>query len=183
MVKTTAKKTTRKPKKAAGKKTAKKERKPQAKRTVNFSEMKSDSATTQALHANRKWYLVDAKGKPVGRLATLIATLLRGKHRPSFTRHLDSGDFVVVVNAGQAVFTGKKTEQKYYHYHTGFIGGLKSVSAGDLLQTKPGEVIRHAVAGMLPKSALGKNQINKLKVYAGSDHPHAAQRPEQVQLS
>jgi len=126
----------------------------------------------------QKWYLVDAKGKTLGRLATRIAILLRGKHKPIFTPHVDTGDFVVVVNAEKVNLTGKKWEEKFYIYHTGYPGGLKSTSAGKVKKTKPQRLITMAVQGMLPKTKLGKKMIKKLKVYSGEAHPHQAQQPE-----
>ncbi len=126
----------------------------------------------------RKWFVVDAEGMILGRLATRIATVLRGKHKPLFTPHVDVGDFVIVVNAEKIALTGRKKDDKTYFHHTGYIGGMKSVTARELLDTKPDEVIRHAVKGMLPKSRMGAAQLTKLKVYAGPDHPHEAQRPE-----
>jgi len=126
----------------------------------------------------QKWYLVDAKGKTLGRLATRIAILLRGKHKPIFTPHVDTGDFVIVVNAEKVNLTGKKWEEKFYIYHTGYPGGLKSTSAGKVKKTKPQRLITMAVQGMLPKTKLGKKMIKKLKVYSGEAHPHQAQQPE-----
>jgi large subunit ribosomal protein L13 len=125
----------------------------------------------------RKWHLVDAKGKTLGRLASRIAILLRGKHKPIFTPHVDAGDFVVVVNAEKVNLTGKKWQEKLYIYHTGYPGGLKSTSAEKVRNKKPERLITMAVQGMLPKNKLGKKMIKKLKVYAGEDHPHQAQQP------
>ncbi len=130
----------------------------------------------------RKWYLVDAKGKVLGRLASQLAARLRGKHKPIFTPHTDTGDFVVVVNADKVVLTGKKWDKKFYYRHSGYLGGLKVTSARKMLETKPEEVIRQAVKGMLPKNSLGRRQLKKLKVYAGSDHPHQAQKPEVLEI-
>ena len=126
----------------------------------------------------RKWYVVDAAGKRVGRLATEIATILRGKHKPEYTPHVDTGDFVVVINAEKVVFTGNKMEKKFYYRHSGYPGGLKAVKAGDMLQRHPERIMEKAVRGMLPHNRLGEDQYRKLKVYAGPDHPHAAQKPE-----
>ncbi len=126
----------------------------------------------------RKWYVIDAADKPLGRVATEVARLLRGKHKPEFTPHIDTGDFVIVINAEKVVLTGKKSEQKFYHRHTGFTGGLKSVSYGELLKKKPRDVMELAVKGMLPHTKLGDASFKKLKVYAGAQHPHAAQQPE-----
>ncbi|SFS84221.1 50S ribosomal protein L13 [Marininema halotolerans] len=126
---------------------------------------------------DRKWYVVDAADKPLGRVATEVATLLRGKHKPQFTPHVDTGDFVIVINASQVHLTGKKPADKIYHRHTGYPGGLKSISAGDLREKKPQLMIELAVRGMLPKNKLGRAQLKKLKVYAGTEHPHQAQQP------
>jgi large subunit ribosomal protein L13 len=125
----------------------------------------------------RNWYVVDAQGKILGRLASRIAMVLRGKTKPVFTPHQDTGDFVVVVNAGLVQLTGKKLENKFYYRHSGYPGGLKSISARHLLQKKPEEVLRHAVRGMLPKNSLGRRLLKKLKIYAGGEHPHEAQQP------
>ena len=126
----------------------------------------------------QKWVLVDAKGKTLGRLASRIAILLRGKHKPIFTPHVDTGDFVVVVNAEKVNLTGKKWQEKLYIYHTGYPGGLKSTSAEKVRNKNPERLITTAVQGMLPKNMLGKKMIKKLKVYAGEAHPHQAQQPE-----
>jgi len=127
-----------------------------------------------------KWWLVDAEGKVLGRLASEVANVLRGKNKPIFTPHVDTGDFVVVVNAEKVKLTGNKWSQKMYHRHSGYIGGLKSVSAEDLLRKKPEALIQHAVKGMLPKNRLGRKMIKKLKVYAGQEHPHEAQQPAPI---
>ena len=131
----------------------------------------------------QKWLLVDAKGKTLGRLASRIAILLRGKHKPIFTPHVDTGDFVVVVNAEKVNLTGKKWEEKLYIYHTGYPGGLKSTSAEKVRNKKPERLITMAVQGMLPKNKLGKKMIKKLKVYAGEAHPHQAQQPSVLMVS
>jgi large subunit ribosomal protein L13 len=125
----------------------------------------------------RRWYVVDAQGKVLGRLASRIAMVLRGKTKPTFTPHLDTGDFVVVVNAAQVQLTGRKLDNKMYYRHSGYMGGLKEISARHLLAKKPEEVLRHAVRGMLPKNSLGRHLLKKLKVYAGGEHPHQAQQP------
>ncbi len=125
----------------------------------------------------RRWFVVDAQGKVLGRLASRIAMVLRGKNKPEFTPHSDTGDFVVVVNAGQVKLTGKKLDQKIYYRHSGYMGGLKEISARQMLKKKPEEVLRHAVRGMLPKNSLGRNQLKKLKIYTGAEHPHEAQQP------
>ncbi len=128
------------------------------------------------------WYVVDAKDLVLGRLASTIAARLRGKCSPLFTPHADTGDWVIVINAGQVSLTGRKWDQKVYYHHSGYTGGLKSITARKLKDKKPEELIRHAVKGMLPKNRLGRKLINKLKVYAGGDHPHAAQQPQQLTL-
>lgn len=125
----------------------------------------------------RKWYVIDATGKRVGRLATEIATLLRGKHKPEFTPHVDTGDFVVVVNCDKVVFTGTKWQTKLYRRHSGYPGGLKETRAIDVLRTHPERILYSAVKGMLPHNSLGAKQLTKLKLYAGAEHPHEAQQP------
>ena len=125
----------------------------------------------------RKWYVIDAAGKPLGKTAVLAATILRGKHRPEYTPNVDCGEFVIIINAKDAVLTGKKLDQKYYHRHSGYIGGLKSVSYKTLMATKPELAMQLAVKGMLAKNKLGDAQINRLKVYAGAEHKHEAQKP------
>ena len=125
----------------------------------------------------RKWYVIDASGQRVGRLAAEIASILRGKHKPEFTPHVDVGDFVVVINAEKVVFTGKKLQDKMYYRHSGYPGGLKTTSAAQMLEKHPERVLEMAVKGMLPHNSLGADQYRKLKVYAGPDHPHAAQQP------
>jgi large subunit ribosomal protein L13 len=130
----------------------------------------------------RKWYVVDAEGKILGRLATQIASHLRGKHKPVFTPHVDTGDFVVVVNADKIKFTGRKLDQKVYYRHSNYPGGLKSETLKERLEAKPEKVIRDAVWGMLPKNRLGRTLIKKLKVYRGAEHPHEAQKPEPLSV-
>jgi len=130
----------------------------------------------------RKWYLVDAEGQVLGRLATHLASILTGKTKPIYTPHVDTGDFVVVVNADRIRLTGKKLEKKVYYWHTGYPGGIKDISAKDLLAKKPERVLKHAVKGMLPKNPLGRQMFKKLKVYAGPDHPHQAQEPEPLKI-
>ena len=130
----------------------------------------------------KKWYLVDAKDKVVGRLATQIAMRLRGKHKPIFTPHADTGDFVVVVNAEKVAFTGRKWDKKIYYRHSGYMGGLKEISAKKLLEKKPEDILRFAVKRMLPKNSLGRRQLKKLKIYAGPDHPHQAQQLEKLEI-
>ena len=131
----------------------------------------------------RDWFLVDAEGQVLGRLATVIAARLRGKHKPIYTPHIDTGDFIIVVNAGKVVLTGNKLKDKIYYHHTGYPGGIKSVSAGKLLQEKPEEVLRKAVRGMLPKNTLGRAMLKKLKIYAGGSHDHVAQCPKVISFS
>ncbi len=134
------------------------------------------------LAENRKWYVVDAEGQTVGRLATEVARVLTGKNKPQYTPFLDTGDHVIVVNARRAVFTGSKNEQKVYRRHTLYPGGLREVSVTEQFQKHPERVIEQAVKGMLPKNKLGKAMAKKLKVYAGAEHPHAAQSPEPLTL-
>jgi len=131
---------------------------------------------------DRKWYVVDADGKVLGRIATEIARYLRGKHKPTFCNFQDNGDFIVVVNAKKIHLTGKKWDDKTYYRHTGFMGGIKSQTAKEVREKKPEELIRMAVKGMLPKNKLGRAQLKKLKIYAGSDHPHQAQQPENLDI-
>jgi len=130
----------------------------------------------------RKWYVVDAAGQTLGRLSSEVARILRGKHKPQFTPHVDTGDFVVVINAEKIQLTGKKWDQKNYYRHSGYPGGLKVTSAKDMRDKHPERLIELAVYGMLPKNRLGERLKSKLKVYAGSEHPHAAQNPEVWQL-
>lgn len=130
----------------------------------------------------KKWHLIDANDKVLGRLATEIANLLRGKNKPIFTPHMDSGDYVVVVNADKVVLTGGKLEKKMYYRHSGYVGGLKKATAKEILQKRPENLIRFAVKGMLPKTSLGRRQLTKLKIYAGPDHPHQAQEPGKLEI-
>ncbi len=130
----------------------------------------------------RKWHVVDARGKILGRLASEIAQILSGKRKPIYTPHLDVGDFVVVINAEKVKVTGGKEEKKIYYHHSGYPGGLKEITYEDLLKKKPDAIIKKAVRGMLPKSKLGRQMFTKLKVYAGSEHPHQAQRPDKLDL-
>ncbi len=131
---------------------------------------------------DKKWYLIDGEGKTVGRIATKIANLLRGKEKPQFTPHADTGDFVIVVNADKLKFTGKKWEQKNYYWHTGYPGGIKSITAEDLLKKHPEDILKKAVWGMLPKNKWQKKLITRLKIYAGNEHPHAPQQPETLEV-
>ena len=128
----------------------------------------------------RKWYVIDAAGKPLGKTAALAATILNGKHRPEYTPHADCGEFVIIINAKDAVLTGKKLEQKFYHHHSGYIGGLKSVQYKTLMANRPEKAMELAVKGMLPKNKLGDKYFTRLHVYAGENHNHAAQQPVAV---
>ena len=130
----------------------------------------------------QSWYVVDASGKTLGRMASEIASRLRGKHKPEFTPHTDTGDYIVVVNAAKVRVTGDKARSKIYHHHTGYPGGLKSISFEKLIEKAPEQAIELAVRGMLPKNPLGRAMARKLKVYAGSEHPHAAQQPKALEL-
>ncbi|MEA2176723.1 MAG: large subunit ribosomal protein [Solirubrobacteraceae bacterium] len=138
--------------------------------------------TAKPGEVSRDWYVVDAEGKTLGRLATQIADALRVKRNPTYTPHVDVGDFVVVVNAEKISVTGKKRAEKLYHRHSGYPGGLKTRTLNDMLERRPEEVIRIAVKGMLPRNRLARKQITKLKVYAGPDHPHAAQKPQPMEI-
>ncbi len=131
----------------------------------------------------RKWYVIDAENLVLGRLATQIAFRLRGKHKPIFTPHLDTGDYIIVLNAEKVRLTGNKMDDKMYYQHTGYLGHLKSASARQMLDKKPAEVLRLAVRRMLPKNRLGRHQLKKLKIYTGSSHPHAAQMPEKLEIA
>ena len=130
----------------------------------------------------KKWLLVDANEKILGRLATEIASRLRGKHKPTYSTFIDNGDFVVVVNADKVALTGKKWDDKKYYRHSGYIGGITETTAKEMLEKKPTELLFKAVRGMLPKNSLGRAQLKKLKVYAGTEHPHEAQQPEKIEL-
>ena len=130
----------------------------------------------------RKWYVVDAAGIPLGRLATKVAAVLRGKHKPTFTPNVDTGDFVIVINTDKVVLTGKKLEDKYYRYHSGYIGGLKEIPYKKLMAEKSDLAVYEAVKGMLPKNSLGRKMIKKLRVYKGAEHNQEAQKPEELKL-
>lgn len=134
-------------------------------------------------HIERKWWIVDAEGQTLGRLATRIAHILRGKHKPMFTPNLDVGDFVIVINVDKIVVTGDRMDSKVYYRHSHIIGGLKSVTLREQMKRFPDRPLRDAVRGMLPKTALGRNQLKKLKIYAGTEHPHAAQKPQVLELT
>ncbi len=127
---------------------------------------------------DRKWYVVDAEGLTLGRLASEVAKVLRGKNKPIFTPHVDTGDYVIIVNADKVAVTGKKLDKKNYYSHSDYVGGFKSTTLREMMNKKPAEVVRHAVRGMLPKGPLGNQMFTKLHVYAGAEHPHAAQKPE-----
>ena len=142
--------------------------------------MKTYMAKAEAVE--RKWYVVDAAGVPLGRLASKVAAILRGKNKPTFTPNVDTGDFVIVVNCDKVVLTGKKLTDKYYRYHTGYIGGLKEVAYKKLIAEKSDLAVYEAVKGMLPKNSLGRDMIKKLKVFKGAEHNHAAQKPEELKL-
>ena len=130
----------------------------------------------------RKWYVVDAAGVPLGRLASRVASVLRGKNKPTFTPNVDCGDFVIVINTDKAVLTGKKLENKFYRYHTGYIGGLKEIPYKKMMEEKSDLAVYEAVKGMLPKNSLGRAMIKKLRVYKGGEHNHAAQKPETLKV-
>ena len=130
----------------------------------------------------RKWYVVDATDMVLGRLASNVAAVLRGKNKPIFTPNVDTGDYVIIINADKVRLTGKKLEQKYYRYHTGYIGGLKEIQYKDMMEKKPVLAVELAIKGMLPKNSIGRQMFRKLKVYAGSEHPHAAQQPIELKF-
>ena len=142
--------------------------------------MKTVSARKESV--NREWYLVDATDKTLGRLSTEIANRLRGKHKPEYTPHVDTGDYIVVVNAEKIRVTGNKGSEKVYHHHTGYPGGIKSISFSKLIDKAPERIIEKAVKGMMPKNKLSRSMMMKLKIYAGSEHPHSAQRPTPLEI-
>ena len=142
--------------------------------------MKSFMASPSTVE--RKWYVVDAEGKTLGRLASEVANVLRGKKKPIYTPHIDTGDYVIVVNAEKVVTTGKKLDQKIYYHHSEYVGGMKEATLKEMMQKKPEFVITHAVKGMLPKGPLGRQMLKKLHVYAGPEHNHAAQKPETLDI-
>ncbi len=142
--------------------------------------MKTYSAKPETVQ--RDWYVVDATGKNLGRLASEIARRLRGKHKPEYTPHVDTGDYIIVINAEKVAVTGRKETDKVYYHHTGYIGNLKSITLGKLRQKAPERIIEHAVRGMLPKNPLGRAMYRKLKVYAGPEHRHAAQQPQPLDI-
>jgi large subunit ribosomal protein L13 len=155
---------------------------PEATKAKPRNVMRSYTATPKDAVASRAWWVVDATGKSLGRLASHVAHVLRGKHKPTFTPHEDTGDFVIVVNADKVKLTGNKLDQKLYSHHSGIPGGFKQVSYRLLLQDKPELPIEKAVKGMLPKNVLGREMLTKLKVYATPDHPHAAQQPKALEI-
>ena len=136
----------------------------------------------KAADITRKWYVVDAEGLALGRVASQVANILRGKNKPIYTPHVDTGDYVIIVNATKVILTGKKLDQKIYYKHSGYVGGLKETKYRKLMAEKPEEALRHAVVGMLPKGPLGRQMAKKLKIYAGAEHEHAAQQPEKLEL-
>ena len=136
----------------------------------------------KAGQVTRKWYVIDAQGKPIGRVAVKAADILRGKIKPEFTPHVDCGDHVIIINADKAILTGKKLENKYYRRHTGFVGGLKEVQYKTLMATRPELAMQLAVKGMVPDTTIGRAAMNRLKVYKGSEHLHAAQKPENYEF-
>ena len=142
--------------------------------------MKSFMASPSTVE--RKWYVVDAEGKTLGRLASEVANVLRGKNKPTYTPHIDTGDYVIVVNAEKIQVTGKKLDQKIYYHHSEYVGGMKEATLREMMQKKPEFVITHAVKGMLPKGPLGRSMMGKLHVYAGPEHNHAAQKPETLDI-
>jgi large subunit ribosomal protein L13 len=151
----------------------------------NFTPEKANMSTYSAKAADieKKWVMIDAKGLVVGRLASIVALRLRGKHKPTFTPHVDDGDNVIVINAAKVVLTGRKREKKVYHYHTGFIGGIKERSAKFILEGRfPERVVEKAVERMLPRGPLGRRQLGNLRVYSGTEHPHEAQKPETLDV-
>ena len=144
--------------------------------------MRTYVAKPEQAQEQRKWWVVDAQNQPLGRLASKVATLLRGKHKPEYTPHVDTGDFVIVINASQVKLTGSKPDQKQYYSHSGYPGALKAVSFRRMIETKPTVPFQKAVKGMLPKNVLGRQMLEKLKVYGAAQHPHEAQKPEPLSL-
>lgn len=144
--------------------------------------MERRTYSAKSSDVTRKWFVVDAEGKTLGRLASAIAATLRGKNKPTYTPHVDTGDFVIVLNAGKVKVTGNKETQKFYYRHSNYPGGLKATSLKDLRERHPDRIIENAVKGMLPRNALGKQQLKKLKIFEGASHPHGAQNPATLQL-
>ena len=145
--------------------------------------MKKYTYSAKRAEIDRKWWVVDAEGEVLGRLATTVAAHLKGKHKPIYTPHVDTGDAVIVINADKIVLTGRKLDKKKYYRHSGYIGGLKTITAKQLLEKRPEDLVRFAVKGMLPKNRLGRQLFKKLKVYAGAQHPHEAQQPEALSIT
>lgn len=143
--------------------------------------MKSFMASPSTIE--RKWYVIDAADQTLGRLSTEVANILRGKNKPIFTPHIDTGDYVIIVNADKVKVTGKKLEQKIYYRHSEYVGGMKETTLKEMMNKKPEFVVEHAVKGMLPKGPLGRQMLSKLHVYAGAEHPHAAQQPEVYEIA
>lgn len=139
-------------------------------------------STYMPKEVNRKWYVIDAADKPLGRVAAQAAVLLRGKHKPTFAPHVDCGDHVIIINVEKAVLTGKKLEKKYYRYHTGYVGGLKEINYKTMMATKPELAMTAAVKGMIPDTVIGRQALSRLRVYKGDAHKHQAQKPEEFQL-
>ncbi len=135
-----------------------------------------------AQNVDKKWYVVDAEGQTVGRLASQVAAVLRGKNKPTFTPHVDCGDNVIIINAEKAVFTGKKLDQKLYRHHSGYAGGLKEATAREVLNKHPERILMHAIKGMLPKNSLGRKQLTNVRIYAGAEHNHEAQQPIELKF-
>ena len=144
--------------------------------------MKTYMATAQAANAGRKWYIVDADGMVLGRLASQVANVLRGKNKPTYTPNIDTGDYVIIINSDKIRMTGKKLDQKIYYHHSGYAGGLKETKYRKLIAEKPEFAVRHAIVGMLPKGPLGRQMASKLRIYAGPEHEQAAQKPEKLEL-
>ncbi|OON90329.1 MAG: 50S ribosomal protein L13 [Epulopiscium sp. Nele67-Bin001] len=135
-----------------------------------------------AQNVEKQWYIVDAQGQTVGRLASQVASVLRGKHKPTYTPHVDCGDHVIIINADKVVFTGKKLDQKLYRRHSGYVGGLKETKARDVLNNHPERILMHAIKGMLPKNSLGRKLLTNVRIYAGTDHNHEAQQPQELKF-
>ncbi len=135
-----------------------------------------------AQNVEKQWFIVDAQGQTVGRLASQVASVLRGKHKPTYTPHVDCGDHVIIINAEKVVFTGKKLEQKLYRRHSGYAGGLKETKAKDVLNTHPERILMHAIKGMLPKNSLGRKLLTNVRIYAGTEHNHEAQQPKELKF-
>ena len=153
---------------------------PFAAETKNSEEKKMSTFMANANNIERRWFVIDAAGKPLGRTAVKAADILRGKHRPEFTPHADCGEYVIIINAAQATLTGKKMEQKFYRHHSGYIGGLKEINYKTLMATKPEKAMELAVKGMVPDTTIGRAALTRLRIYKGTEHLHAAQKPEVI---